>query len=103
MSREVSAPCPHCRAENLAHRRDCWRCKRTLPTSFALDAHNYSARLRRIANLPGSRPSEEEIEEALSQAIIIEEAELMPDPFPQGDSGSSRRLLWFLRRSARHA
>jgi hypothetical protein len=103
MSPEVSAPCPHCRAENLSHRRNCWRCKRTLPTSFALDALTYSARMRHFANLPGTRPTQEDIDEALSLAVIIEEAELTSDPFPQGDNVSSRRLLWFLRRSTRHA
>ena len=38
-----SAPCPFCKAMNLAHRRGCWKCKRTLPVSFGIDARRFTA------------------------------------------------------------
>ena len=38
MSQTPSAPCPHCRAKNFTYRRLCWKCTRTLPTSFALES-----------------------------------------------------------------
>jgi len=37
MSRTPSAPCPQCRAKNFTYRRQCWKCGRTLPTSFVLE------------------------------------------------------------------
>lgn len=37
MSRTPSAPCPNCRAKNFTHRRVCWKCGRTLPSSFKLE------------------------------------------------------------------
>ncbi len=37
MSQTPSAPCPHCRAKNFTRRRQCWKCARTLPTSFVLE------------------------------------------------------------------
>ena len=37
MSRTPSAPCPQCRAKNFTYRRMCWKCGRTLPTSFAFE------------------------------------------------------------------
>ena len=37
MSHTQSAPCPHCRGKNFVYRRVCWKCGRTLPTSFNLE------------------------------------------------------------------
>ena len=39
MSRTPSAPCPQCRAKNFTYRRVCWKCGRTLPTSFMLEGN----------------------------------------------------------------
>lgn len=95
---EPSAPCPHCRAENMAHRRICWRCKRTLPTSFALDAELRHARTRLSAPAEPVRPSRADIDAALEQAIIIgqppEQEE--EEPFPEGEGNVGKRLLWLL-------
>jgi len=97
---EPSAPCPHCKAENLAHRRTCWRCKRTLPTSFALDAELRTARLRFFTTPDGQTPpSRAEIEASLERAIIIGESQDYDEeeePVAEGESRFSKRLLWLL-------
>jgi hypothetical protein len=38
-----SAPCPICKAMNFDHRRECWKCKRTLPVSHGIDAKRFTA------------------------------------------------------------
>jgi hypothetical protein len=92
MCAKTSAPCPHCRAENLAHRRKCWRCKRTLPTSFALDAELHSGPTFSSEEGEAYRPSHEDIEEALRQAIIID-GEEDNAPTREGDT-LGKRLRW---------
>lgn len=91
MSTEGTAPCPHCKAENMAHRRICWRCKRTLPTSFALDAALRMSALRTAA----AAPTPEEIEDALRQAVIIGDDENDEAALDES-SGFRKRLLWLL-------
>lgn len=93
MFTEASAPCPHCRAENLAHRRECWRCKRTLPTSFALDAELRASHSRLAAEAEAYRPTREDIEEALQHATIIDGQD--DNASPQERDTLGRRLLWF--------
>ena len=99
MSTHPSAPCPHCRAENFAHRRTCWRCKRTLPTSFALDAQLLAARAR-PSSRPGGvgPPGAEEVRQSLEQAIIVGGPSEDEEPFPQGAGVFGKRLLWLLGR-----
>jgi hypothetical protein len=100
MAVEPTAPCPHCKAENMAHRRECWRCRRTLPTSFALDAGARFARIGRAAPPSAPPPTPAEIQAALDQAIIIgerpsAETEETSAP-PEGAGGVGKRLLWLL-------
>lgn len=57
--------CPHCAAPNLAHRRECWRCGRTLPMSFALE-HSVDE--------PSSSqpPTDNDVKAALEKAIAVD-------------------------------
>jgi len=34
----ISVLCPHCRAENITERHECWRCKHSLPTPSVSEA-----------------------------------------------------------------
>jgi hypothetical protein len=99
MAMQPSAPCPHCKAENLSHRRECWRCKRTLPTSFALDAHMQSSRKQDANHYANMRPTVEDIESAVAQAVIVgDEAQA-----PEEAGGLRQRLVWILRKRTRIA
>ncbi len=99
MAGNGTAPCPHCRAENLAHRRECWRCKRTLPTSFALDARRRPEPT--IAPLTPPAPTRAEIDEALSQAVVISQGDGQED-LPYASGGFGKRLIWILRKRTMH-
>jgi hypothetical protein len=98
MAMEPTAPCPHCKAENMAHRRNCWRCKRTLPTSFALDAELRASRIRLANRVEADPPTKQEIESALEQAIIIGGQFSGEEQFPEGSGVIGKRLLWLLGR-----
>ena len=50
MSRTPSAPCPNCRATNFTHRRVCWKCARTLPSSFKLEGSRPYSAAQQIAD-----------------------------------------------------
>jgi hypothetical protein len=102
MAVEPTAPCPHCKAENMAHRRECWRCKRTLPTSFALDAQMRAGRRPPADQEQASRPTRADVEEALDQAIIIDESEARSS-FAQEGGGFGKRLLWLFRKHTESA
>ena len=98
MAMEPTAPCPHCKAENMAHRRTCWRCKRTLPTSFALDAELRASKVRLANRVETAPPTKQEIETALEQAIIIGGQFSDEEQFPEGSGVFGKRLLWLLGR-----
>ncbi len=92
MAIKPSAPCMHCKAENLEHRRACWRCKRTLPTSFPLDARlTFQAEIDRE-----NAPTHDDIRVSVRQAVITSDR---PDPshHDSSDGSLNRRLVWFLR------
>ena len=93
MTTEGTAPCPHCKAENMAHRRSCWRCKRTLPTSFALDA---ARRASRIGSADARPPDRADIEEALRRAIIVGGPDEEEEATPKEAGRFSKRLLWLI-------
>lgn len=80
----------------MAHRRICWRCRRTLPTSFALDAEIRAARGRLYTRVEQEPPTRAEIDLALDQAIIIGGATEDEEQFPQGSGVFGKRLLWML-------
>ena len=60
------APCPNCKALNMAHRRECWRCKRVIPPSINLIARYSTPSKKPVAapkpNLPET-PTEESVKE----------------------------------------
>lgn len=99
MAGNGTAPCPHCRAENLAHRRECWRCKRTLPTSFALDARRRPDAA--VAQAPPPPPTRAEIDEAISQAVVFCQGDV-EEPLPYASGGFGKRLIWILRKRTMH-
>ena len=80
----------------MAHRRHCWRCKRTLPTSFALDAELRSARHRLSNHIEFDPPTREDIQASLEQAIIIGGHNEDEEQFPQGAGVFGKRLMWLL-------
>lgn len=60
------APCPHCAANNITHRRVCWRCGFTLPYTIGIDGQPR-------ANHEAARPvSRAEIERLLDQAQTLD-------------------------------
>jgi hypothetical protein len=101
MSPVATAPCPHCKAENLAHRRHCWRCKRTLPTSFAMDAELFSAYARREARVSCRCFQEEDSADALSRAMVENGRVDGETAFPYGGGVFGKRLVWLLRKRPR--
>ena len=101
MAMEPTAPCPHCRAENMAHRRTCWRCKRTLPTSFALDAELLAARSRLGNPSTTNPPTQKEIDSALEQAMV-QDAELLGDTQHAVYLTDTSVVFVFLGRDAAH-
>lgn len=102
MAPSASAPCPHCKAENLVHRRTCWRCARTLPTSFVLDASRNQ--WQPVQNGAGSAvPGPREVEEALRRAVVVGEGVETPETNDPAEVVQPTRLLWMIRRRARHA
>jgi hypothetical protein len=94
---EPTAPCPICKAENLAHRRECWRCKKTLPKSFALDA-DLGAKAQLASE--AKPPTKQDIERCLREAIIVSDPELEREssPFPYAGGAVGKRLIWMFRR-----
>lgn len=61
------APCTHCSANNITHRRVCWRCGATLPYTIGLDGkpranHDWSQQ----------RTNRAEIERLLDQAQTLD-------------------------------
>jgi hypothetical protein len=55
------APCPHCSANNITHRRVCWRCGYTLPYTVGLDGKSHI-----------NAVSKAEIERLLDQAEVLD-------------------------------
>jgi hypothetical protein len=98
MASQSTAPCPHCKAENFAHRRECWRCKRTLPTSFALDARDPSIPFEGVSARQLPKPDRAAIEEAISKAIVYTEHDTEEGQFAYGSGSFGKRLIWMLRR-----
>ncbi len=50
------APCPGCGADNMEHRRECWRCKKPLPANFHLNArHKLQREARKVSALGALR------------------------------------------------
>jgi hypothetical protein len=94
------APCTHCNANNITHRRVCWRCGATLPYTIGLDG-----KPRSNSDWSQNRTNRAEIERLLDQAQTLDieqekrlhsEAEAAASaPAPQG----FRPRIWrWLRR-----
>ena len=77
MSRTPSAACPKCRAKNLTHRRVCWKCGQTLPTSIMLQATKAYSLAQPIAETTsGSKVATAELaEETTSRGTNASRAE----------------------------
>lgn len=103
MSPGYTAPCPHCKAENLAHRRHCWRCKRTLPTSFAMDTELSWAYDHRESGMSYRCPQKEDVEDTLNRAIVVDGTIEEETAFPYGGGVFGKRLVWLLRKRHRPA
>ncbi len=85
------APCTHCGANNITHRRACWRCGATLPYTIGLDG-----KPRANSDWSQTRVNRAEIDRLLDQAqtldieqetrlqneeAAIQAAEQKPSPF----------------------
>ncbi|HSV74110.1 MAG TPA: hypothetical protein VLH79_10160 [Chthonomonadales bacterium] len=101
MAPGASAPCPHCKAENLAHRRACWRCARTLPTSLALGV-GLTGRLSASDQGVARAPDRLEVEDVLPNTVVVGEGAESPETIDPAEHVEPTRLLWMIRRRSPH-
>jgi hypothetical protein len=90
-----TAPCPHCRAENKAPRRECWRCKHTLPTTFSQKHAAGSS-----ATVPGGHGADHTraaAGEPLGDCVVLSRGD-DEEALPYASGGYGRRLIWKLQR-----
>jgi hypothetical protein len=101
------APCPHCAANNISHRRVCWRCGFTLPYTVGIDG-------QRRANLESPRPvSQAEIARMLDQAQTFDLETSMKRAEAQEEMSEKARItetplkirawFWLRRRKERQS
>lgn len=90
-----TAPCPHCRAENLVLRRECWRCANTLPTTVAADLAPAVGAGRAAERAPA--PASDVSLSALANAVVFARGE-DEDALPYAGGGFGRRLVWVMHR-----
>lgn len=102
------APCPHCSANNITHRRECWRCGHMLPYTIGLDGKPKANSVQETGTV-----SRAEIERLLNQAqtFDLEEERRREAEVQRGQQAEfarpaetplkERALQWLRRRAER--